>query len=102
MIVGRIIGWLFLAAAAAVLVWDVVVWVDAGAFPATALGQHWYDVDRSSLGLVQVVIERYIWPPLWPPVAWILLRPAWLVFGILGLALTLIFRRRRHRRRGRL
>ena len=102
MIVGRIIGWLFLAAAAAVLVWDVVVWVDAGAFPATALGQHWYDVDRSSLGLVQVVIERYIWPPLWPPVAWILLRPAWLVFGILGLALTLIFRRRRPRRRGRL
>ena len=98
MIVGRIIGWLFLAAAAAVLVWDVVLWVDAGAFPATVLGQHWYNLDRSSLGLFQVVIERYIWPPLWQPVAWILLRPTWLVFGILGLALVAIFRRRRRRR----
>ena len=98
MIVGRVIGWLFLAAAAAALVWDVVLWVDAGAFPATALGQHWYDLDTASLGGLQVVIERYIWPPLWQPVSWILLRPTWLVFGIVGLALALVFRRRRRRR----
>ena len=102
MIVGRIIGWLFLAAAVAALGWDVVVWVDAGAVPFTALGQHWYALDRTSLGLVQVVFERYIWPPLWHPGAsWILLRPTWLVFGILGLALVLVFRRRR-RASGRL
>ena len=99
MIVGRIVGWLFLAVAAAALSWDLVMWVDAGAFPATALGQRWYDLHRASLGGLQVVIERYIWPPLWPPVAWTLLRPAWLVFGILGLALVLIFRRRRRGRR---
>ncbi len=102
MIVGRIIGWLFLAAAAAALGWDVVVWVDAGAFPATVLGQRWYDLHSGSLGLAQAVIQRYIWPPLWDPgISWILLRPTWLVFGILGLAVVLIFRRRHRRRRRR-
>jgi hypothetical protein len=95
MVIGRYIGWLFLAAALAVLVWDVVLWMDGGGAPATALGQHWYDLDRASLGGLQVVIERYIWPLLWQPVAWTLIRPTWLVFGILGLALAVIFRRRR-------
>ena len=95
MMVGRILGWLFLAAAAAALVWDIVLWVDMGTFPATALGQHWYDLERASLGGLQVVIERYIWALLWQPVSWILVRPTWLVFGIIGLALVLLFRRRR-------
>ena len=101
MIVGRFIGWLFLAAAAAALVWDLVAWVDMGASPATAMGQHWYTLHRGSLGLAQAAIQRYVWPPLWDPVAtWILLRPTWLVFGIVGLVLALAFRRRR--RRGRI
>ena len=99
MIVGRTIGWFFLAAAAAALVWDVVVWVDAGAFPATLLGQHWYDLDSASLGGFQVLIERYIWQSLWQPLSWTLQRPTWLVFGIAGLALVLGFARRRRRRR---
>ena len=79
MIVGRFIGWLFLAAAAAALVWDLVAWVDMGASPATAMGQHWYTLHRGSLGLAQAAIQRYVWPPLWDPVAtWVLLRPTWL------------------------
>ncbi len=99
MIVGRIVGWLFLAVAAAVLVWDVVLWADAASFRATALGQHWYDLDRATLGGLQVVIERYIWPPLWKPVAWTLQQPTWAVFGVLGLVLAIGLRRRRRRRR---
>jgi hypothetical protein len=29
------------------------------------LGGLWFAVDAASLNVLQVVIERYIWPPLW-------------------------------------
>ena len=55
MIVGRVIGWIALLFGAAVLVRDVLVWIDTKHWAPLALGQLWYDLNRSSLNLVQAV-----------------------------------------------
>lgn len=70
-----------------------------GTTPTSPVGQLWYDTDRGSLNLVQVVLERHLWPPLWQDVVFpVLQQPAPLVAGIAvaaGLVLLLLARRRR-------
>ena len=94
------IGGLFLLAAAGVLGYEVARASDGGAFGLQPLGQVWYDVDPGSLNLVQAVTERYLSPALWDPVILTLLYwPAFLVFLVPGLVLTLLCAWRRGRRR---
>ena len=51
-------------------------------------GEVWYVLSPSSINLVQAVIERYVWAPLWADVFLpILQMPFWLFCG----ALTIIF-----------
>ena len=98
MIVGRVIGWMALLAGAAVLVRDLLVWIDTKHWAPIALGQLWYDLGRSSLNLVQAVTQRYIHPFLWDPIiVSVLLCWAFVVLMILGLLLLLAFRRRNAR-----
>jgi len=99
MIVGRVIGWIFLLAGAAVLVRDLLVWIDTKHWAPIALGQLWYQVNRSSLNLVQAVVQRYIHPFLWDPIiVSILLSWAFAVLMILGVLLLVVFRRRKSQR----
>ena len=69
-----------------------------GMAPESPLGQLWYDAHRASLNMVQVVLERHLWPPLWQDVVFpALQRPAPVVTGvalILGVILLLLARRR--------
>ncbi len=98
MIVGRVIGWLVVLAGLAVLARDVTVRIDTGRWAPIALGQLWYELNRSSLNLVQAVIQRYVSPFLWNPIIVSILL-CW-TFAVLLLAggLTLaIFRKRRRR-----
>ena len=95
MIVGRILGWLFVLAAVAAAARDLVAWFDTGDFAPMPLGQLWFDLDNSSLNLVQAVTQRYLFPELWDPViVSILLLPAWLVFAVPAIVLLVLFRRR--------
>ena len=95
MIVGRLIGWIILLAGGAVLVRDLLVWIDTKHWAPIALGQLWYDLNRSSLNLVQAVVQRYIHPFLWDPIiVSILLSWAFAVLMILGALLLVLFRRR--------
>ena len=95
MIVGRLIGWVVFLAGAAVLVRDLLVWVDTKTWAPIALGQLWYQLNRSSLNLVQAVIQRYIHPFLWDPIiVSILLCWAFAVLMVLGLLILAIFGRR--------
>jgi len=95
MIVGRLIGWVVFLCGGAVLVRDVLVWVDTKHWAPIALGQLWYQLNRSSLNLVQAVIQRYIHPFLWDPIiVTILLSWAFAVLMILGLLLLAVFRKR--------
>jgi hypothetical protein len=99
MIVGRVIGWIVLLAGGAVLVRDLLVWIDTRHWAPIALGQLWYQLNRSSLNLVQAVVQRYILPFLWDPIILsILLSWAFLVLMVLGALLLVVFRRHTTRR----
>jgi hypothetical protein len=99
MIVGRVIGWIALLAGGAVLVRDFLVWLDTKHWAPIALGQLWYQLNRSSLNLVQAVVQRYIHPFLWDPIILsILLCWAFAVLMFLGVLLLILFRRRNGRR----
>jgi hypothetical protein len=99
MIVGRLIGWVAFLAGAAVLVRDVLVWIDTKHWAPLTLGQLWYDLNRSSLNLVQAVVQRYIHPFLWDPIiVSILLCWAFAVLMVFGALLLIVFRRPSPRR----
>ena len=94
-IIGRLIGWIVFLAGAAVLANDVIVWIDTKIWAPIALGQLWYELDRSSLNVTQAVIQRYIHPFLWDPIiVSILLCWAFAVLMVLGLLILVIFGRR--------
>lgn len=64
----------------------------------TPLGQHWRELHVASLNNLQVALERYLLPVLWDPVMLnVLLLPAWVVLGAIGLLLCLVGRRRERR-----
>ena len=89
--IGRLIGWTFFLAGVAVLVSDMLVWIDTKHWVPIALGQLWFDLDRSSLNLIQAVVQRYIHPFLWDPViVSILLCWAFAVLMVLGLLVLAI------------
>jgi hypothetical protein len=95
MIVGRLLGWVFLILGYVVLGRDVIGWVDTHRFEPIVLGQLWYDLDRGSLNLAQAIIQRYIAPALWDPViTTVLLCWAWPVFAGIGLILIVLMRHR--------
>jgi hypothetical protein len=97
--IGRLIGWIVFLAGLAVLVRDVFVWIDTKHWAPIALGQLWFDLNRSSLNLVQAVVQRYIHPYLWDPIlVTVLLWWAFAVLMVLGvLILALTGRRARTR-----
>lgn len=96
MLFGRVIGWLLLLAAAALLAHDIVAWRQGGEFAPLVLGQLWFSIDRASLNLVQAVIQRYVAAWLWDPVIeTALLAWAFAVFAAAGALLLWLCRRRR-------
>jgi hypothetical protein len=93
--IGRLIGWIFLLAGLSVLVRDVLVWIDTKRWAPLALGQLWYDLNRSSLNLVQAVVQRYIHPFLWDPIiVSVLLCWAFAVLMLLGVLILALSARR--------
>ncbi|MFQ5954545.1 MAG: hypothetical protein ACE5JZ_05735 [Kiloniellales bacterium] len=95
-LVGRAVGWLLLLGAMVVAARDIVQLHDTGSYEAIVVGKLWHDLHVDSLNLAQAVIQRYLHPALWDPViVWVLLLPAWLVFAVPGLGLSILCRRRR-------
>jgi len=94
--IGRLIGWIIFLAGLAVLARDVFVSIDTKHWAPIALGQLWFDLDRSSLNLVQAVVQRYLHPFLWDPIiVTILLWWAFAVLMVLGLLILAVSGRRR-------
>jgi hypothetical protein len=95
MIVGRVIGWIVFLSGIAALVWDLGRWIRTGRWAPKVFGQLWYELDRSSLNLVQALTQRYLHPYLWDPlIVSILLCWGFAVLMVLGLLLLVAFRGR--------
>ncbi len=95
----RIFGLLLLLGALGAAAWQFQFWAQTGRYVPVALGQMWFNLDPPSLNLVQAVIERYVWPPLWDPVLLTILRgPAWAVLGLPALILLILPMGRRRRK----
>jgi hypothetical protein len=93
--IGRLIGWIIFLAGLAVLARDVFVWIGTKNWAPIALGQLWFDIDRSSLNLVQAVVQRYIHPFLWDPIiVTVLIWWAFAVLMFLGLVILALSGRR--------
>ena len=98
MIVGRVIGWVLVAASIAILARDFIGWIDTGTFALAAAGELWFELHQNSLMLAEPAITRHIpviGPWLWHPViSTVLTWPAFLVVIVPGLILSYAFRRR--------
>jgi hypothetical protein len=93
-IVWRALGWILCIAGLSVLVRDAVAWFETKTWMPIAVGQLWYTLDRSSLNLVQAVIQRYVSPVLWDRVLVpILLCWAFAVLIGLGAVILLLARK---------
>src|SRR5437660_11646173 len=93
--IGRLIGWIVFLAGLAVLAHDVFVWIDTKRWAPIAVGQLWFDLGRSSLNLVQAVVQRYIHPFLWDPIiVTVLLWWAFAVLRVLGVLIRALAGRR--------
>lgn len=100
MIVWRVIGWVMVLAGLSVLAHDVIAWHDTRIWAPVAFGQLWYELDRSSLNLVQAATQRYLPPLLWDPViVSLLLCWAFAVLIALGAAILVLSRRTAQRSR---
>ena len=93
----RIFGTWFLLVAVIALVYDGTrTLASSDGLVVTALGEHWFRLHPSSLGLAQAAIERHVHPFLWDPVILTILQmPAWVVLGVIGLGLYLLGRKRK-------
>jgi len=97
MIIGRLLGWLITAAALMAVGAEVIASLEANAYRGLTLGELWYLLNRDSLNLMQAITQRYLLPILWDGMVVLLLQPAWIVLGVTGPVLVLLFSSRRER-----
>ena len=92
---GRVIGWLFLAAGLVAGGIDLWASFSEDKLILTPIGKHWFEIHAPSLNAAQAGIERHVWEPLWLDVIQpILEQPAVVVFCLVGLLLLIVCRRR--------
>ena len=85
-------GWVLVLAAIAALGNELGLALQQGAYAPLAAGALWYQLDVSSLNLVQAITQRYLHPVLWDPIIAAALQwPAWSLLGGPGVALVLAF-----------
>ena len=91
MIIGRLVGWIFILGALAVVAMDML---DDEGFEMSTVGGVWRSVHFDSMVGLQFFLND-VAPWLWDPaIVTVLLWPAVAVFGVLGLAFVILFRRR--------
>jgi hypothetical protein len=86
MVVFRVLGWLLLAMAVAVVVHDGLAWWAEGSFRLLAFGDLWSHLDTRSLTDFQNAVQRHLSTALWSWVVWpVLMVPVLPVFLVVGL-----------------
>lgn len=95
MFILRLIGWLLIAAALALLAREAYLWVVTGEWNVTTAYELWFNLHQNSLLWFQAAIERNLSVGFWNFIEMVLNGPGWLVLGIPGLLLALVRRGRR-------
>ena len=91
----RLVGLLLLAGGFVFMVYDGARWVADQALRFTQFGQFWNDVHQSSQQTFRTMVEGTA-PWLWDSVVKVLLeQPVFVVLGVLGILLMLVFRPRK-------
>lgn len=91
----RAVGVLFLAGGFAALVLDGARSIAASSLLLTPLGESCYRLFPRSFALLQPAVERHLHPLVWDPFLYsIFLLPTFLMFGLFGLLLLWMARRR--------
>jgi hypothetical protein len=92
MVVGRIIGWLFLAAAVLAASAEIALSLRAGAFTSLALGEFWTGLHAASLDNIEGWL-RDVLPWAWDPgMTTALALPAWPLPLVCGGVLLYLFK----------
>lgn len=91
----RLIGLLLLAGGFIFMVYDGARWVADQSLRFTQFGQFWNDLNQSSQQAVKTWIESNV-PWLWTGFVKVILdQPVFVVLGVLGILLMLVFRPRK-------
>lgn len=92
----RFIGLLLLALAFIFVIYDGMKSIADGGLFMTKFGQLWIDIHASSLQAFQATVQRYAGGELWQVAAVpILGQPVAAVFGVLGVVLILLGRKKK-------
>lgn len=87
-----IVGWALLLGGLGYLIGELLDAYMTGTYQVISAGQAWFDLDVTSLNLVQAVIQRYLHPFLWDPIISSILQwPVWSLLGGIGAFLALAF-----------
>jgi hypothetical protein len=91
----RLIGLLFLAVGFIFMVYDGAGFVANQTLRFTPFGQFWNDIHQSSQQAFRIWVER-VAPWLWNSIVKVLLdQPVFVVLGVLGILLMILFRPRK-------
>ena len=92
----RLLALIILAAAFILLIYDGAKSIADNSIHIYPLGQFWSDLHATSLQSLQALTERRVSAQIWPLIARpVLDQPAWLVFGIIGIILMLLGRKKK-------
>jgi len=92
----RLLALVILAAAFILLIYDGAKSIADSSIHVYTLGQLWSDIHANSLQALQGVTERRLGARIWPLIARpVLEQPAWLVFGVIGIILMLLGRKKK-------
>jgi hypothetical protein len=94
MIIGRFLGLIFVVCGLAAFARDFWVSYQVRSWSPIALGQLWYDINRTSLIMAQAGIERYLSVRAWDIIDQMLTVWACVALLLIGVGLLIAFRRR--------
>jgi hypothetical protein len=96
MIFLRGLAWVFLLIAAIALVNDITRTTTSGSLALTSTLVHWKSFFPQSLAAFISFVQKSVHPLVWDPlVVRVLILPAWITFGALGILCGLLGRKKR-------
>jgi hypothetical protein len=88
------LGIAFIALSILALGHDAQLTFKAAAPDFKPIGLYWYEISRGTYNGIQVLFERYLWPPLWNPVLLTIIQwPVWVITAPIGIGLLIWGRR---------